>query len=387
MATKLNNNAEPQVAAVILQLERALFHLASAQHDDVVAVERVDDVSVHREEAPEIQEQDKHSVQKGGTVLGDRNKGLWRTLQIWLTQIEERGTLCARYLIATNVVAEGKVASALRELTLQQTSIEAVLQIVRTAGKGRTGTQIQDLIDDVLRRSDEHLGALISRVELVERADWMEARPIIANGLGVDPGVDQNFVVRALLGWVAETLAAFWRSGKPGMISRKACLLQVHAITRQLVRQRLLPRPASDVIVSDAERAHAQTRDFVARLTDVRADDETVLEAIEHFLQFGAERHRLASDGDIPQREWSDRGDRLRLRWRGVARQTAIEEPHRAAHELGRLILARTAFTHFEPIGQEPCHELYMTSGHYHRLADDNQVWWLPSSQGSGDAS
>ncbi|WHU03664.1 ABC-three component system protein [Sphingomonas sp. NIBR02145] len=386
MATKLNNNAEPQIAAVILQLERALFHLASAQQEDAVAVERVDDVSVHRGDAPEIQEQDKHSVQKGGTVLGDRSKGLWRTLQIWLTQIEERGALCTKYLIATNVVAEGKIASALRDMALQQVSIESLLQIVRTAGKGRRGTQIQGLIDDVLRRSDEQLAALFSRIELVERVDWMEARPIVANGLGVDPGVDQNFVVRALLGWVAETLAASWRSGQPGEISRKACLLQVHAIIRQLVRQRLLPRPASDVPISDAERAHAQTRDFVARLTDVRADDETVFEAIEHFLQFGAERHRLAAEGDIPLREWGDRGNRLRQRWRGVARQTAIEEAHRPAQELGLLILARTAFTHLEPIGQEPCHELYMTSGHYHRLADDNQIWWLPSSEGPNHA-
>lgn len=387
LAIKLNNNAEPLAAAVILQLERALFHLASAKHDDIVAVERVDDVSVHREDAPELQEQDKHSLQKGGAVLGDRSKGLWRTLQIWLTQIEERGTLCARYLIATNVIAGGKIASALRELALQHTSIEAVLHIVRSAGKGRAGTQIQDLIDDVLRRGDEQLGALLSRIELVERVDWVEARSIIVNGLGVDPGVDQDVVVRALLGWVAETLAASWRDGQPGMISRKACLLQVHAITRQLARQRLLPRPPRHVLVSDAERALAQTRDFVERLTDVRADEDTIFEAIEHFLQFGVERHRLAAEGDIPPNEWGDRGNRLRQRWRGVARRTAIEEKHRPAHEVGFLILARTTFDHLEPIGEEPCNELYMTSGHYHRLADENQVWWLPSGQGPSNAS
>ncbi|WP_152662646.1 ABC-three component system protein [Devosia soli] len=290
-------------------------------------------------------------------------------------------------MIVTNVVAEGAIASALRAFAKNEVSIADVLLTARTAGKGRAGTQIQALINEVLGRSDDQLSTLLSRVELVENVSWPEARAIIANGFAIDPGVDQQVVVQGLLGWMTETLVTAWRNGEVGMISRTACLKQVHAITRQLVRQRLLPRPAADVTVSEVEHRAAQTRDFVARLVEVRADDETIFEAVEHFLRFSAERYRLAAEGEIPAREWVDRGNRLKQRWRGVARQTVIEEVGRSEDELGRLILARTTFSHYEPIGQDPCNELYMTSGHYHRLADDSDVWWTPSRPRHGDAS
>jgi hypothetical protein len=59
---KLKNNAAPQAAGYIRQLERALYHLALAGHDDSVAVELVDDVSVSKNSQTILQEQDKNTV-------------------------------------------------------------------------------------------------------------------------------------------------------------------------------------------------------------------------------------------------------------------------------------------------------------------------------------
>lgn len=386
MAADLNNNAGPQMAAAILQLERALYHLAGAKGGDVVAVEWVDDVSVHRNGATHLQEQDKHSVQKGATVLGDRSHGLWRTLHIWLEQIDERGSACARYLFVSNASADGKVAASIRAIGDKSGTAAGAVEVLRNVGQGRP-SKIQTLIDGVLRRPDSQLENLLARVELVEGNDWSADRALIANGLGMDPGLNHDLIVSNLLGWLTEALVLAWRSGKPGMITREACLRQMHVISRHLIRQRLLPRPAMDVPVSDDHRKEAQTRDFVARLTEIRADSEIIYEAVEHFLQFAAERSRLTVEGDIPKREWTDRGERLRQRWRGVSRETKIEHRGRSHEELGRLILARTTFGHLEPLGNEYCQELYMTSGQYHRLADEDQVWWLPSRPGRANES
>ena len=377
MGSDHSNNAAPQVAGIILQLERALYHLATAQRDDTIAVEHVDDVSVHRNCRPHLQEQDKHSVQKGGTVLGDRTRALWRTLQIWVDQFEERGSACTRYLLVSNVTADGKVAAAIRAIGEGRGTAAEAVAILREVGKPRRG-KIQATVDAVLARSDATLTELLQRVELVERTDWSSARPVIANALGMDPGLDRELIVSALLGWLTETLVEAWRAGEAAFITREACLRQTHVVSRQLIRQRLLPRPSSEVVVSEAHRAQAHTRDFVARLTEINAHDEIIYEAVEHFLQFASERSRLAAEGDIPRLEWRDRGERLSQRWRGVARQARLEHPALSDEELGQLVLARTTFTHLEPLAAEPCQELYMTSGHYHRLADDRTVWWLP---------
>lgn len=384
LASELNNNAGPQLVAAIFQLERALYHLALGEEGDFVAVEKDDDVSVERGGEPVTQEQNKHSVKKGSTVLGDRTRDLWRTLQIWLEQIDERGTLCRRYLFVSNVEASGNVAKAFRDIAASAMKPADAVTVLRDAGKGRG--KVQAIVNDVLSRSDAQLEALLGRIELVESADWSAERAAIFNGFAMDPAQDRSWIVSNLLGWITETLADAWRRNECGIVSRRACVKQVHALSRQLVRQRLLPRPSTDVTITESERQAAHSREFVARLAEISADTDVIYEAVEHFLQFGAERSRLAAEGDVPKREWGDRSERLRQRWNNVRRLAKLEFEGRSEASLGQLIFYRTANGHLERLGTEPCDEAYMTSGHYHRLADDDQVWWLPSYRGSGNA-
>lgn len=47
--------------------------------------------------------------------------------------------------------------------------------------------------------------------------------------------------------------------------------------------------------------------------------------------------------------------------------------------QVGHLILDDATYEYREPLDGNACDELYMTSGHYHRLADEDQVWWDPT--------
>jgi hypothetical protein len=99
---------------------------------------------------------------------------------------------------------------------------------------------------------------------------------------------------------------------------------------------------------------------------------------VEDFILFNTEKHRLAHRGEIPDGEWRSRGDRLTERWRRIAQQKKREFAERGAKYVGERILEETTYHHREPLAGEPCDEYYMTSGHYHRLADDDEVWWHP---------
>jgi hypothetical protein len=167
---------------------------------------------------------------------------------------------------------------------------------------------------------------------------------------------------------------AFWAA-------RTACAIQRREIEDALARRRLLPKPAREVPVAQQDRARAMTRPFVHHLARVEADQEEVLQAVNHFIQFNIEKHRLASDGEVADREWEDRGERLRQRWINIVRQTKREFSEREPTEIGIKILERSTYDHLEPLGRDPCNELYMTSGHYHRLADEDGVWWHPNYQ------
>ncbi len=378
--------AAPQAAGYIFQLERALYHLSVADAEDSVAVEWADDVSVHRDGGLITQEQDKHSFDPAADLFGDRSVGLWRTMQIWMRQ-RAAGVLSGRYLLVTNALVKGSVAAGVRGLNVGSIGVDEAVARLRVAGASKRKSKLQTIIDDVLRFEDEELGELLSQTEIVDRAgDWNTTRVVIANGLGIDPRTDRNLVVEAMLGWLTSTLLANWRRGLPGVISRTACLIQATQIQRTVGRRRLLPRPAGDVPVNDEEAATAMTRRFVSHLSAVEADNGIVFDAVQHFLQFGDERHRLVGEGEVPDKEWSDRADRLHQRWINEVRMAGIEKPELQGPGLGRFILGRTTFSHLEPLGSEPCNELYMTSGHYHRLADDDRVWWSPSRARPGDS-
>ena len=377
---KASATAAPQTAGFIFQFERALYHLSVANGGDSVAVEWADDVSVHRGGTLLIQEQDKHSLDRKADPFGDRSPGLWRTLQIWTRQ-RATGLCSGRYLLVTNTIAAGSVATAIRAVNTGSLSASEAVACLRAAGASRRRSRIQTIIDDVLTVSDDDLVELLGRMEIVDRTgDWAALKSTIADRLGLDPRVDADLVIENMLGWLTSTLVSAWRRGQPGVVSRTACLTHASQVQRSLGRRRLLPRPARDVPVDESEAAAAMTRRFVSHLSEVDADDGVVLDAVQHFLQFAHERHRLVGEGEVPDREWGDRADRLRQRWTNTVRMAVMDRPELQGSQLGQLILARTTFAHLEPLADEPCNELYMTSGHYHRLADDDQVWWHPSA-------
>ncbi len=387
-----DHSAGPQMAGLLLQLERALHHLSGAAHDESVGVEVVDDVSRHRAGDVVAQEQDKNSVRSGARILGDRGTSLWRTLQIWIMAYRESGVFSGKYFLTTNVQASGRIVGLLRNGVDGESVTETVAALRRAGAGGRSlpkdgpPTKVQVIVDDVLAEPDKVLGQLLSRIELVEDYDVKAARSEIANGFGIDPAVDRDQVLDALVGWFHSVLKDAWDEGRPAIVSRKASLTQCRKIERSLVRSRLLPRPASDLDVAPGDVARTRGRPFVDHLGRIETEDDEVLEAIEHFVRFNVEKDRLAREGEIPLREWTDRGNRLKQRWVQERRRVKLEHGSRTRVERGKLILAGTTYNHHEALLGQPCHELYMTSGHYHRLADDDLVWWDPDYQGTRDA-
>lgn len=347
--------------------------------DVSVAVEAVDDVSLHRAGDAIAQEQDKHSSTATKEILGDRSKALWRTLQIWITQrANNPNSKCDRYLLVTNTTVDTGIANSIKRLSRREVDLSETLDALRAMGKVRSTAKVQQIINDVLQHSDVALGELLSKIEIVDRVERSSNAAHIANGLAIDPRMDERAILDALLGWMTRTLRESWDADQPGLISRAACIKQCRELEKLQARQRFLPRASRDVIVADADRDRALARPFVNHLNRIEAEEEDVLQAIEHFVQFNIEKHRLTNEGEIADREWRIRSDRLIQRWRNICRASRRSLKGSTTQEIGLRILAESTYQHREPLADHQCNELYMTSGHYHRLADDDEVWWDP---------
>jgi hypothetical protein len=288
---------------------------------------------------------------------------------------------CERYLLVTNAAVNAPIVSLIKAQADRSVSAPQIVQALRTAGKvsRHKTSKIQEIIDDVLKYSDEDLERLVSCIEIVEASTAsLDASGEVANGFAIDPRLDARVVLQALLGWLTASLQSAWRGQQIGLVSRAACVRQCREIEAGLARRRLLPKPAREVPVDQTDRNRAMARPFVHHLTLIEAEEDDVLQAVDHFIQFNIEKSRLVQEGEIALLEWKDRGDRLTARWKNIFRSTKRDLAGRSASEVGVKILQLSTYDYHEPLGNEVCRELYMTSGHYHRLADEDHVWWHP---------
>lgn len=319
-------------------------------------------------------------------MLGDRSSALWRTLQIWLQQFRESGVFCDRYLLVTNMLVQAGVALMFKRTEeTDRAPAHTILEALRSVGKQKSKAKIVATMKDVLSADDAVLVELVGRIEVIDGFTLSSARDEMVNGFALHPGLDQQQVLDFLLGWLTRVLKDSWDAGQPGLISRQACIRQCREIEASLARQRFLPRAARDVHIAVNERDQALARPFAEHLRRIEADDDELLQAVEHFIQFNIEKHRLSTGGDVADREWQDRGDRLIARWRNIMRNQKRVHRDLRPVELGQRILSEATYFHCEPLGGLDCSELYMTSGHYHRLADDDEVWWHPNFRAVGE--
>jgi len=387
LSKKSNNTAGPQSAGYILQLDRALHHLATAASaNDVVAVEHFDDVAVLRDGKLIVAEQDKNTSNPSAKVLSNRSHALWRTLQIWL-QLRETpaGQGCGRHLLFVNQWVATPLASLLRDRAKNSIPTAEILAAFRDAGAKRGKAKIDLIIVDVLAHDDAALTSLIEAIEIVEADAPATARAILSNGLALHPQADANAIIDGLLGWLTTKVRTDWSEGRAALITREQILVQCHALQDLQKKSRFLPRPSDDVAISADDRERALARNFVGHLGRIAAEQEDVVQAVDHFLKFSIEKHRLVKGGDVPLAEWTNRSNRLQERWRNIMRRRSREMTSASASTIGLAVLADTTYEHKETLDGHPCDELYMTSGNYHRLAESDEVWWHPTFQQGGD--
>jgi hypothetical protein len=110
------------------------------------------------------------------------------------------------------------------------------------------------------------------------------------------------------------------------------------------------------------------------------SDDDSVIDtAIREFIRCSIEKLRLSVDGNVTDEDWiafdttlQARWDKIRNRIKRLAKQTDKEE------DVGFEIFTETTEEHREKLAGSDTEQVYLTSGTYHRLANNLKVGWHP---------
>ncbi|MFL6624006.1 MAG: ABC-three component system protein [Sulfurifustis sp.] len=379
-STQTDSAVPGSIAGVIFQIERALFWLVESSANAIVGIETEGDIYTKEVGSADIHEEDKHSIQSAGHPFTDRGEALWKTLRIWgrAEKKREHSGRDVRLLLVTNrPVPDGCLARRLAQAKVPAEIAACINEIRAISVKSES---VSKLVNEVQSFDDATLDAVIKRIELYD-ADAGVAHDVlrkkIISRLHIAPGINGDDVVQTLTGWMVECLISKWRAGQPGWIERTSLDTRYHRCLIEMRGARVRARAERLVSVDPQERQKHKSRRFVEHLARIAVEPELVDEAIDDFLRFSTEYYRLVEEGDVSKQHWETRGDRLKNRWRDVLRQRIKDLRHRNAEDVGQLIYYDT-LNHREPLADYDQPEPYLTKGHYHRLADEDHVWWYP---------
>lgn len=375
-----NHSAAGSAAGILFQFERVLLHLSTMGAKDIVAIETEDDVVKMLENGEIALEQDKHSVKSSGHPFADTSKDLWKTLLIWLELTEDKFQRISELNLVTNRPVPDCLARRLSEAK-DDTSVEQCLKELKDIAKNPSKT-IEGFANKLLEFDEDKIRKVIKLITLVdENAGTSREEQIlkIFSALHIPTTLisKKDVIVDSLRGWIIDCAVKQWNDKQPALIHRQAFTNQYDAVKNSLERKRVISRAELAIKVSSDQIESARQNHFVDHLALIKVDDGTVDEAIEDYLRFKIERFRLEQEGEIPLRAWQEREHELVRYWKIIFRKQVLQQ-NDVEHEIvGQNILYDTML-HKQSLSGYEQDSQYFTSGHYHQLADIDQVWWHP---------
>lgn len=369
-------------AGIVFQFERALVHLAKSGKGSAVGIETSDDVAIRTAQGQETWEQDKLSYQTSGHPFTDKSKNLWNTLLIWTEQLKSipnnKGK--TQLNLVTNRPVPDCIARKISEAETDK-QIKDCIKELRDAGTSEQ-VDIQALMNRVLSNSDEELGSLISIAKLYDGGTGTAGLDLynqLIELLDLPDGLPSDTIAEALAGWLKDTVMDCWRNRNPAWVTHESFNKRKYELVRQLQRNRLLERQEHEVLTDGEEQEEAKLRNFVSHLTLINHEEEEILEAINDFVRFNSERSRLLLEGEVSETDWNALFTELRRRWKPILNRLKRNRGGLSAEEAGQEVLYHTIDPNFYATlaGSQTTHK-YFTSGAYHRLADEDKVWWHP---------
>jgi hypothetical protein len=373
----------------VYQFYRATYRLLEADSSVVsVAVEHVDDVSVHRADGSSIREQDKATI-GAGRVLTDRSVALWKTIAIWAEAVlADPGVLRSTefHLVTNGEVDSNGLAARIHAAKTASGMDSVATEILIMADALRD--DLQPFATKIRDMPSILLAALVGQIFMFDNvAASFGGRLEDLQSLRLLGELQRLAIFDNAVGWVRRTVLAAALDGKPTLIDRTAFNREVRALFR-----RVSVAPLAVVFETPAsalDPANYRSHGFLQQLDWIDTEPSFVRDCVIHYVQAQVARVKWADADAVSEASLRAYEEDLKMRWRLQVRrqsQRTYPSPVLQGQELLTETLSEDTVLDGQPMPKA------ITCGSFHVLANfdsrtNPEIGWHPEFQDMAKAS
>lgn len=378
-----NHTALGQSLGYVYQFERATYHLLGADNSVVsVAVEHLDDVSVHRADGSSIREQDKTTT-GSGRPLTDRSVALWKTLANWGDAVLHDPEILRQtefHLVTNGEVDSNSLAARIHaaKIAADQNAIaDEILIMARSLRE-----ELQPFAINVCAMSPILLADFVGRIFVFDKVspsfggnlDNLQSLRLLGD-------LQRLAIFDGAAGWVRRTVLRAALDGNPAVIDRSAFDREIKALFRRVAVAPLAV--VFETPEASLDPANYRSHGFLQQLDWIDTEPSFVRDCIIHYAKARAARVKWADTGAVSEASLQSYEEDLKMRWRLQFRrqlQRIYSSPVEQGQELLTETLSEDTFLDGQPMPK------VITCGSFHALADfdsvsEPKVGWHPDFQ------
>jgi hypothetical protein len=375
-----NHTAIGQALGYNYQFERATYHLLEAGSAVVsIAVEHVDDVSVHRDDGTVIREQDKATI-LSCQMLTDRSVALWKTIAIWAEAVTANPDMLmtTEFHLVTNGKVGPKTLAARINAAKSPSEAKSVASELQDAAM-RLRDGLQPFAAVVRNTPVEIFASLVERVFVLDNVSASFGGNLQQlQALRLLGELQRIAVFDNAAGYVRRSVLAAAQEGRPTIIDRQAFDRELKALFR-----RVSVAPLSVVFDAEAsvvDPANYQSHGFFQQLDWIDTDVSFARQCVIHFVQAHAARVKWTDAEAVSEASLRDYEEDLKTRWLlHVQRQSTRSYSSTIAQGQERLVdtLSEDSVLDGQPMPKA------ITCGSFHALANfdeqtEPKIGWHP---------
>lgn len=332
------SNAKGPSAGYIYQFEIALWQLSGLEDNESISIESIDDVAKIDANGTYIATiQAKHSISSSGKSFGNTSEDLWKTLNIWITNIRN-GKLTSenKFFANSNKNApKNSIIEKIGKITFDEFLIE--IEGIKTAqrkkleekeSKNEKASSIKKTIsriDNVLLYKDE-LEIIFKNFELWE--EQIEVKKFIFNEMNLGGYSDEqkdNFY-HTFLGWIQDKSKEFWLNKSEAIFSKKDFDIKFNSLRDIHLLNKLYFRKKDSLESSDLidPQSVDKNQTFIKQIDDIDRfqKNEIIEEAIIDYLCRDIEiAHLIKSSSPLTREDFEKFEENCIKKWKEILRK------------------------------------------------------------------